>query len=300
MLLDGKAVSKILLEKIKQEVNKLDAKPHLVVILVGDDYASKIYVKNKKKTAESLGIKSTVIEFPSDISEEVLINKINELNNDKDVSAILVQMPLPKHINRDNVVSVIDPKKDVDCFTPENVGKLAIGMKPYFYPVTPQGIMIMLDYYKVPIEGKHVVIIGRSNIVGKPMAQMMLQRNATVTICHSKTENLEEIIKAADIIISAAGKKVVRCKMVKNNAVFVDVGISRDANGKLTGDLNWESDFNNFNEVVSFLERVSPVPGGVGPMTIVSLMLNTLASAKHMVILCLGAKLLLSTISLSF
>jgi methylenetetrahydrofolate dehydrogenase (NADP+)/methenyltetrahydrofolate cyclohydrolase len=278
MILDGKALSKKILEKIKVEVDKLEKKPHLAVILVGDDPASKIYVNNKKKTANALGIKSTVIELAENTPEEVVIDYIQKLNNDEDVSGILVQMPLPKHINRDNIVCAIDPKKDVDCFTPENVGRLAQGIKPYFYPVTPQGILIMLDAYKVPIEGKHVVIIGRSNIVGKPMAQMMLQRNATVTICHSHTENLEDIIKTADIVISAVGKKVVRCKMVKYKSVFVDVGISRDTNGKLTGDLNWEVEYENFDEVVSYFGRVSPVPGGVGPMTIASLMLNTLAS----------------------
>lgn len=276
MLLDGKLVSGKILEDLKQKVSKMDKKPHLAVILVGDDDASKIYVRNKKKSAESLGIKSTVIELPKSTPEKIVIDKIVELNNDNDVTGILVQMPLPEHIDKNKVVCAIDPKKDVDCFTPENVGKLAIGMEPYFYPVTPQGVLMLLDYYKVPIEGKHAVIIGRSNIVGKPMAQMLLRRNATVTICHSKTENLEDIIKAADIVISAAGKKVVRCKMVKYKSVFVDVGISRDTNGKLTGDLNWESDFNNFNEVVSYFERVSPVPGGVGPMTIVSLMYNVI------------------------
>lgn len=298
MLLDGKKVANELLEKIKLEVDKLEDKPHLAVILVGNDEASKIYVRNKKRTAESLGIKSTVIELPEDTEEKVVIEHIHKLNNDNDVSAILVQMPLPKHINKDNIINAIDPKKDVDCFTPENVGKLATGQKPYFYPVTPQGILLLLDYYNVEIEGKHVVIIGRSNIVGKPMALMMLKRNATVTICHSKTQDIESKIKAADIIVSAAGKKVVRCKMVKNNAVFVDVGISRDTHGKLTGDLNWELDFNNFNEVVSYFGRVSPVPGGVGPMTIVSLMLNTLLS-KNMSILSLGTCSFFESIGLS-
>ncbi len=291
MILDGKALSKIILEKIKVEVDKLDKKPHLAVILIGDDLASKIYVNNKKKTALSLGIKSTVIELAADTSENEVLEYIKKLNEDSDVSGILVQMPLPKHINKDKIICAIDPKKDVDCFTPENVGRLAIGMKPYFYPVTPQGILIMLDYYKVPIAGKHVVVIGRSNIVGKPMVQMLIQRDATVTLCHSKTESLEEIIKTADIVISAVGKKVVRCKMVKNKSVFVDVGISRDTNGKLTGDLNWESDFKNFDEVVSYFGRISPVPGGVGPMTIASLMLNTLASTNHMGVLSLCTKL---------
>ena len=159
-------------------------------------------------------------------------------------------MPLPAHIDKDKVVCAIDPKKDVDCFTPENVGKLAFGMKPYFYPVTPQGILIMLDYYGYPVEGKHVVVVGRSNIVGKPMVQMLLSRNATVTVCHSHTQNLDDIIKTADIIISAVGKKVVRCKMVKYKSVLVDVGISRDTNGKLTGDLNFSSNRNCCSQII--------------------------------------------------
>lgn len=275
MILDGKTLSKKILEEIKVEVEKLNKKPHLAVILVGDDPASRIYVNNKKKTALNIGINSTIIELPKDTEESVLIEHIQRLNNDDDITGILVQMPLPKHINKDNVVCAIDPKKDVDCFTPENVGKLALGMRPYFYPVTPQGILIMLDYYNIPIEGQHVVVIGRSNIVGKPMVQMLLQRNATVTICHSHTKNLDDIIKTADIIISAVGKKVVRCKMVKYKSVLVDVGISRDTNGKLTGDLNF-SDFKDINEILDFVEAFSPVPGGVGPMTIASLMLNTL------------------------
>lgn len=279
MILDGKKVANEILEDIKEKVSKLEKKPHLAVILVGNDLASQIYVRNKKKTANMLGITSSIIELPEDTSEEVLLNEIEKLNKSPDITGILIQMPLPKHINKDNVVCAIDPKKDVDCFTPENVGKLSLGMEPYFYPVTPQGIIMLLDYYNIELEGKHVVVIGRSNIVGKPMIQMLLRRNATVTICHSKTKDLEETIKkTADIVISAVGKKVVRCKMVKNKAVFVDVGISRDTNDKLTGDLNWELDFNNFNEVIEYFEYISPVPGGVGPMTIASLMLNVLAS----------------------
>lgn len=273
MILDGKALSEKILEKLKEEVPKLKKKPHLAVVLVGNDTASQIYVKNKKKTALKLGIDSTVIELPEETSEREVIEKVEELNNNDKITGILVQMPLPKHINKDRIIEIIDPKKDVDCFTPENVGKLALGMKPYFYPVTPQGIIIMLDYYKIPIEGQHVVVIGRSNIVGKPMVQMLLRRNATVTVCHSHTKNLENIIKTADIIISAVGKKVVRCKMVKYKSVLVDVGISRDTNGKLTGDLNFDG-FNNQNEILEYLEAYSPVPGGVGPMTIASLMLN--------------------------
>ena len=278
MILDGKKVANEILEDIKIKVEKLDKKPHLAVILVGDDVASKIYVKNKKKTALKLGLKSTVIELPEDTSEETVLNEIYKLNNDDDVTGILVQMPLPAHIDKMKVISAISPKKDVDCFTPENVGKLAIGMEPYFYPVTPQGIILLLDYYNIELDGQHVVVIGRSNIVGKPMIQMLLKRNATVTVCHSHTKNLEEIIKTADVVISAVGKKVVRCKMVKNKAVFIDVGISRDTNDKITGDLNWELDFDNFDDVIRYFGRITPVPGGVGPMTIASLMLNVLAS----------------------
>lgn len=278
MILDGKKVANEILEEIKEKVAKLDKKPHLAVVLVGNDLASQIYVRNKKKTANMLGITSTVIELPEDTEEEVLLNEIKRLNENPDITGILVQMPLPKHIDKMKVIMAIDPKKDVDCFTPENVGKLSIGMEPYFYPVTPQGIMILLKRYGIEVAGKHAVIIGRSNIVGKPMIQLLLKNDATVTVCHSKTENLEEIIKTADIVISAVGKKVVRCKMVKNKAVFVDVGISRDTNGKLTGDLNWELDFKNFDEVLEYFEYISPVPGGVGPMTIASLMLNVLAS----------------------
>ena len=278
MILDGKKVANQILEEIKEKVATLEKKPHLAVVLVGNDLASQIYVRNKKKTANMLGITSTVIELPEDTEEEVLLNEIKKLNDNPDITGILVQMPLPKHIDKMKVIMAIDPKKDVDCFTPENVGKLSIGMEPYFYPVTPQGIMILLKRYGIDVAGKHAVIIGRSNIVGKPMIQLLLKNDATVTVCHSKTENLEEIIKTADIVISAVGKKVVRCKMVKNKAVFVDVGISRDTNGKLTGDLNWELDFKNFDEVIEYFEYISPVPGGVGPMTIASLMLNVLAS----------------------
>lgn len=289
MILDGKVLSQKILEEIKKEVPNLPKQPHLAVILVGNDPASRIYVNNKKKTAINLGIKSTVIELPEETSEDVLLEHIENLNNDDEVTGILVQMPLPAHINKDKIVCAISPQKDVDCFTPENVGKLTLGMKPYFYPVTPQGVLILLDYYGYPVEGKHVVVIGRSNIVGKPMVQMLLQRNATVTVCHSHTKNLEDIIKTADIIISAVGKKVVRCKMVKYKSVLVDVGISRDTNGKLTGDLNF-SDFNNTNEILDFVEAFSPVPGGVGPMTIASLMLNTLC-VEHSGILRRIAKL---------
>ena len=202
-----------------------------------------------------------------DVKENDLLKIIQELNDNPEITGILVQLPLPKHINKNNIIQAISPKKDVDGFTPENVGKLAIGLEPYFYPATPQGILMLLDEYNIPIEGADAVVIGRSNIVGKPMVQMLLKRNATVTSCHSYTKGLEEKIKTADIVVSAVGKKVVRCKMVKNNSVIVDVGIYRNTNNQLTGDV----DFDFVKDTVGF---ITPVPGGVGPMTIASLMLN--------------------------
>lgn len=267
ILLDGKRVSEKVLNDVKSKVEQMSIKPHLVVILVGDDPASKIYVKNKKLAAEKVGIKSTVIELPSSVSEQDLLQKIEDLNNDIDVTGVLVQLPLPSHIDKNKVVTAISPKKDVDGFTPENVGRLAIGLEPYFYPATPQGIIMLLEEYNIPLEGADAVVIGRSNIVGKPMTQMLLKRNATVTSCHSYTKNLEDKIKTADIVISAVGKKIVRCKMVKNNSVIVDVGIFKDPNGQLTGDVD-------FNYVLDSVGFISPVPGGVGPMTIASLMYN--------------------------
>ena len=267
MILDGRKVSLKILEEVKLRVSKLDKKPHLVVILVGNNAASKIYVNNKQKAASQVGILSTVFKLEESISESELLSKIEELNNDPAVTGILVQLPLPEHIDKNKVVMAISPKKDVDGFTPENVGKLVIGIEPYFYPATPQGVLMLLDEYKIPIASKNAVIIGRSNIVGKPMGQMLLKRNATVTFCHSYTTNLEDIIKTADIVISAVGKKIVRCKMVKNNSVIVDVGIFKDANGQLTGDVD-------FDYVAPSAGFISPVPGGVGPMTIASLMYN--------------------------
>ena len=267
IILDGKTLSLKILEQVKERVAKLDKQPHLVVILVGENPASKIYVNSKKKAAEKVGIKSTVIEMDTNISEEDLLKTIEKLNNDSDVTGILVQLPLPKHIDKNKVILAISPKKDVDGFTPENVGKMVIGLEPYFYPATPQGIMMLLDEYKIPIEGKEAVIVGRSNIVGRPMAQLLLKRNATVTMCHSFTQDIQDKIKTADIVISAVGKKIVRCKMVKKNSCIVDVGIFRDANGKLTGDVD-------FDFVSPTCGYISPVPGGVGPMTIASLMYN--------------------------
>ncbi len=217
--------------------------------------------------AEKVGIKSTIIEMPESTTEQELLNKISQLNSDDNVTGILVQLPLPPHIDKNMVVQAIAPKKDVDGFTPENVGKLVLGLEPYFYPATPQGIIMLLDEYGINLEGANALVIGRSNIVGRPMAQMLLRRNATVTIAHSYTKNLEDKIKTADIVISAVGKKVVRCKMVNDKAVVIDVGIFRDSNGKLTGDVDFEL-------VSPTVKYITPVPGGVGPMTIASLMYN--------------------------
>ena len=268
-ILDGKKLRDKILTELKEKIDKYEKKPTLVVILVGENPASQIYVNNKKKTAEKIGINSIVINYPENITEKELLNKIDELNNDKKVNAILVQLPLPKHISKENIINAIDPKKDVDGFTPYNFGKLFSGEKPYVYPCTPKGIMLLLDEYNIEIAGKNVVIVGRSNIVGKPLSQMMLNKNATVTICHSHTENLPEITKTADIIISAVGKNIIEGeKMLKSGCVVVDVGIFKDSTGRTRGDV----DFENASKIASY---ISPVPGGVGPMTITSLMLNT-------------------------
>lgn len=267
-ILDGKRLRDKILGELKTRLEKYDKKPTLVVILVGDNPASKIYVNNKKKTAENLGINSIVINYPSDIEEKVLLEKIRELNFDENVTAILVQLPLPAHINKFKVINAISPQKDVDGFTPENSGRLFTGEEPYVYPCTPKGIIKLLDEYKIPIEGQHAVIVGRSNIVGKPLAQMFLDRNATVTICHSHTKNLPDITKTADILVSAVGGKIIGINMIKSNCVVIDVGIFKDENGKTRGDVDFET-------VAPLTSYISPVPGGVGPMTIAMLMSNT-------------------------
>lgn len=267
-ILDGKKLREKILTELKREIETFSQKPSLVVILVGDNPASKIYVNNKKKTAQNLGINSEVINYPSNITEQELLNKIDELNNDKNVTAILVQLPLPEHISKENVINAISPSKDVDGFTPYNFGKLFSGSEPIVYPCTPKGILLLLDEYQIELEGKHAVIVGRSNIVGRPLSQMLLNRNATVTVCHSRTKNLADIIKTADIVVSAAGKNVIKGEMLKSGCVVVDVGIFKDENGKTRGDV----DFETSSKVASY---ISPVPGGVGPMTIASLMLNT-------------------------
>ena len=269
IILDGKQLKEKILLKLKEKINNFEKKPSLTVILVGDNPASQIYVNNKRKTAEAIGINSNIIKYPKTISEKELLEKIHELNKDDRVNAILVQLPLPEHISKEKVINLINPQKDVDGFTPYNFGKLFSGEKPFVYPCTPKGILILLDEYNIDLDGKHVVIVGRSNIVGKPLAQMILNRNATVTICHSHTKNLVEITKTADILVSAVGENIIEEKMLKSGCIVVDVGIFKDSTGRTRGDV----DFENVSKIASY---ISPVPGGVGPMTIASLMLNTI------------------------
>ena len=268
-IIDGKALRNRILEGLKAEVKNLEKKPFLAVIIVGNDPASKIYVSNKKKTALELGFRSVVIEMPENTPESVLLEKIEELNKNKEVNAILVQLPLPAHISTERVIETVSPEKDVDCFHPFNTGKIAQNARPFVYPCTPKGIIRLLEEYKIPVAGKNAVVIGRSNIVGRPVAAMLTNLDATVTICHSKTRNLSEITKNADILISAAGSRgLITADMVKEGAAVFDVGMNRDGNGKLAGDV----DFDAVKEKASF---ITPVPGGVGPMTICTLMTNT-------------------------
>ena len=270
IIIDGKALRDEILDKLSKETAEFKSKPKLVVILVGDDAASRIYVNNKQKMAQKVGIESVVINLPSSVAEEEVINKIKELNNDSSVDAILVQLPLPEHINSVNVIEAISPYKDVDGFSSYNISKIFKGETPIVYPCTPKGVLNLLDKYNIPVEGKHAVVIGRSLIVGRPMAQMLINRNATVTICHSYTKNLEQITKTADIIVSAVGKNIIKGEMLNKNLkpVVIDVGIFKDEYGKLRGDV----DFDSSSKIASY---ITPVPGGVGPMTIASLMLNT-------------------------
>ena len=269
IIINGKSVADKITEQLKQKISQLQDKPHLAVIQIGNNAASTIYVNLKKKKAEEIGIKSTVINLDENIEEKELIYKIEKLNNDNSVHAILVQLPLPKHINESNIIKAITPNKDVDGFTAQNTGDLFNGIKPKAYPCTPKGVLKLLKEYNIEIQGKHAVIVGRSNIVGKPLAIMLLNEHATVTICHSKTKNLPEITKQADILISAVGKKIIFKDMVKKNAVVIDVGIFKDENNKTTGDV----DFENVKEIAAY---ITPVPKGVGPMTIACLMENTI------------------------
>ncbi|MCI9419043.1 MAG: bifunctional methylenetetrahydrofolate dehydrogenase/methenyltetrahydrofolate cyclohydrolase FolD [Eubacterium sp.] len=265
--IDGKAISAMVKDECKERVRAEGIEATLAVIQVGDDPASTVYVGNKKKACEYIGIRSLSFELPEETKEEELLDLVRELNEREDVDGILVQLPLPSHMDEDKVIQTISPKKDVDGFHPQSVGALSIG-QPGFVSCTPAGIIQLLKRSGVEIDGKECVIVGRSNIVGKPMALLMLRENATVTICHSHTKQLKEVTKRADILIVAIGKpKFITREYVKDGAVVIDVGIHRDAQNKLCGDVD-------FDDVEPVASAITPVPGGVGPMTIAMLMNN--------------------------
>ena len=275
-IISGKEVSEAVKLRVSDEVKNLKSngiEPCLAVILVGDDPASRVYVNNKKKACEFCGIRSLEYVLPAETKEEELIELVEKLNNDKSVNGILCQLPLPKHLDEKKVLNLIKPEKDVDAFHPENVGHIMIG-DFNFLPCTPAGIMEMLRYENIDLDGKNCVVIGRSNIVGKPMAMLMLKENATVTICHSRTKNLKEVVAGADVIVAAVGRpNFVTADMVKDGAVIIDVGINRMDDGKLCGDVDFEA----CKEKASY---ITPVPGGVGPMTIATLMQNTITATR--------------------
>ena len=270
IIIDGKRISQEIKDELKDKVEALKAvgeKAALAVVQVGNDPASCVYVNNKKKACAYIGIESLSYELEEETTEEELLELIKRLNEDEKVHGILVQLPLPKHINEDKIIQAISPKKDVDGFHPENVGKLVIGEKG-FVSCTPAGVIQLLKRSNIEIAGKNCVVVGRSNIVGKPMALLMLRENATVTIAHSKTQNLKELCKTADILIVAIGKpRFITSEYIKEGAVVIDVGIHRDENNKLCGDVKYE-------DVVEIASAITPVPGGVGPMTIAMLMNN--------------------------
>ena len=268
--MDGKELADRVLLQCAQKVKSLNGKPCLAVIQVGNNIASSIYVKKKQKTAISLGLDSRVISLKKEISETELIEEIQKLNDDDDVHGILVQLPLPPHIDVFNIQDAIDVRKDVDGFAIENMGAIAKGQLQLAYPCTPKGIMRLLDEYNIELEGKNAVVVGRSNIVGRPIASMLLNRNATVTICHSKTRNLIDITRSADVLVAAVGiAEFIDASMVKKGACVVDVGINRLDSGRIAGDIDFESVFPKAS-------YITPVPGGVGPMTIAMLMENTI------------------------
>jgi methylenetetrahydrofolate dehydrogenase (NADP+)/methenyltetrahydrofolate cyclohydrolase len=280
-ILDGTATSNAIKEELQKEVSQLTSKggraPGLAVILVGDDPASHIYVKNKIAACKKVGIISFLHQFPADAKAEEIFAKVSELNNAEDVDGILIQLPLPKGLPTENILLAVDPAKDADGLHALNVGLLVTG-KPAPRPCTPQGIMALIDRYEIPLKGKNAVVIGRSNLVGKPIALMLLERHATVTICHSRTENLAAVAKTADVLVVAAGQaQMVKGSWIKPGAVVIDVGIHRQTldNGenKLVGDVD-------FNEASSQASMITPVPGGIGPMTIAMLLSNTVAAFK--------------------
>ena len=275
-LISGKEVSAKVRAQVREECEKLKAQgicPGLAVIIVGNDPASRVYVNNKKKACAEVGFVSEEYALPEETTQEELLELIRTLNNKPEINGILCQLPLPAHLDEKEVINAIDPIKDVDAFHPSNVGRIMIG-DYHFLPCTPAGVMEMIHNENIDVSGKNCVVIGRSNIVGKPMAMLLLHENGTVTICHSRTKNLKEICACADILVAAVGRpKFVTADMVKPGAVVLDVGINRDENGKLCGDV----DFENVEPKASY---ITPVPGGVGPMTIAMLMKNTLMAAK--------------------
>ena len=275
-LIDGKVISaavKAEVAKETEELKKQGVTPGLAVIIVGEDPASKVYVANKEKACEQMGFASWKYAMPAETTEEELLALVKKLNEDPAVNGILCQLPLPKHLNEELIINTIVPEKDVDAFHPQNVGKIMIGNYD-FLPCTPAGVMEMLKYENIDVSGKECVVIGRSNIVGKPMSMLLLHKNGTVTVCHSRTKELAEVCRRADILVAAVGRaNFVTADMVKEGAVVIDVGINRLDNGKLCGDVNFE-------EVEPKASYITPVPGGVGPMTIATLMKNTLTAAK--------------------
>lgn len=271
--IDGKAISVAIREELKAEIKTMTIKPGLAVIIVGDNAASKVYVRNKHKACAEVGIYSEVHTLPPETTNDELLVLIKDLNTNDRIHGILVQLPLPDHLNEDLVISNIDPKKDVDAFHAVNVGKIMIG-RPDFLPCTPAGVMTLLKRTGIDIAGRECVVVGRSNIVGKPMAMMLLAANGTVTVCHSKTKNLSEVCRRADILVVAIGRaEFITGDMVKPGAVVIDVGMNRNSDGKLVGDV----DYNSVSQVASY---ITPVPGGVGPMTITTLLCNTVTAAK--------------------
>lgn len=279
-IIDGKLVTAKIREEIKNESTafekKTGVKPGLAVIIVGDDPASQVYVRNKGKACEEVGFYSEIHRLPAETTEEELLGLVHSLNENEKIHGILVQSPLPKHLDEALIVNNIRYEKDVDAFHPVNVGKIMIG-DYNFLPCTPAGVMELLKAYDIDVCGKEVAVVGRSNIVGKPQAMLMLHANATVTVCHSRTKNLKEVLNRADVVVMAIGKaKFLKADMIKEGAVVIDVGMNRDENGKLCGDV----DFEECEKKASF---ITPVPGGVGPMTITMLMKNTLTAAKTQV-----------------
>ena len=275
-VIDGKVVSDALRSDMKQRVIALksrDITPGLAVILVGDNPASEVYVRNKVRACESIGVRSTVTKLPADTPETEVLDALTKLNADSTVHGILVQLPLPDHIDENKILETIDPFKDVDGFHKLNVGAMTTGNARY-YPCTPHGVIKMLEHYGIGVEGKHAVVIGRSNIVGKPMSLMLLERGATVTICTSKTSDVRQFTRSADIVVAAVGKpKMIDASYLSDKAVVIDVGINRLGDGSLCGDVDYEA-------VSEIVKGVTPVPGGVGPMTITMLLENTIKSAE--------------------